>query len=203
AMALLEELNAVAVDGPLAVPSAAPQPEHPEASRARAIPAEVPARGRAPMLGVATLAALVGVGGGYALWKSFGSSEPASSGTAAIARPPTATTLSSASLPSDRVAPSGENETEVHFVLFPLDARVFRGEEDLGQMPVSLLVRKGEPVTVTVRRKGFSTRKVVVDGSEQRLVIGLVKSAPEGASATTRSSPVKRAPQRSPASQSR
>jgi hypothetical protein len=60
-------------------------------------------------------------------------------------------------------------------VLFPLDARVMFGDEDLGQMPVSVKVKEGHPVNVRIVRDGYWTRKLTLDGSKKRVVIGLVK----------------------------
>jgi serine/threonine-protein kinase len=66
-------------------------------------------------------------------------------------------------------------EVEVALVLFPLDARVMLGDKDLGQMPVSLKVREGHPVKLRVVRDGYWTRKLTVDGTKKRVVVGLVK----------------------------
>lgn len=60
-------------------------------------------------------------------------------------------------------------------VLFPLDARVLLGETDLGSMPVSVKVREGNPVKVRIVRDGYWTRKVTLDGTKKRVVVGLVK----------------------------
>jgi hypothetical protein len=76
--------------------------------------------------------------------------------------------------PSAAPAPA-RAETEVHLVLSPLDAQVFFGEQNLGQMPVSVKVEDGKPLVVTVRRKGYKTRRVVLDGSSNRVVVGLNK----------------------------
>jgi hypothetical protein len=66
-----------------------------------------------------------------------------------------------------------KKETEVHLVLSPLDANVFLGEKDLGQMPVSVKVEDGKPLVVSVRRKGYRSRRVVIDGTQTRIVVGL------------------------------
>jgi hypothetical protein len=71
------------------------------------------------------------------------------------------------------VAP--KNVREVHLVLSPLDAQVFLGEDSLGQMPVSVKVEEGKPRTVTIRRKGYRTRKLTLDGTQTRIVVGLNK----------------------------
>jgi hypothetical protein len=46
-------------------------------------------------------------------------------------------------------------------------------------MPVSVKVKSGESTTLLVRRRGYMTRKVVVDGSETRVVIGLMQQRDE------------------------
>jgi eukaryotic-like serine/threonine-protein kinase len=78
-------------------------------------------------------------------------------------------------LPSAAEADDGAPEHEVALVLFPLDARVLLGDQDLGQMPVSVKVREGHPVKVRIVRDGYWTRKLTVDGSKKRVVVGLVK----------------------------
>ena len=67
------------------------------------------------------------------------------------------------------------SEIVVALVLFPLDARVMLGDKDLGQMPVSVKVREGHPLKVRIVRDGYWTRKLTVDGSKKRVVVGLVK----------------------------
>ncbi|HXK18168.1 MAG TPA: serine/threonine-protein kinase, partial [Polyangiaceae bacterium] len=64
---------------------------------------------------------------------------------------------------------------EVALVLFPLDARVLLGDKDLGQMPVSVKVREGQPLKVRIVRDGYWTRKLTLDGTKKRVVVGLVK----------------------------
>jgi serine/threonine protein kinase len=64
---------------------------------------------------------------------------------------------------------------DVHLVLSPLDAQVYLGEKNLGPMPVSVKVEEGKPLVVSVRRKGYKSRRVVLDGSQTRIVVGLNK----------------------------
>jgi len=78
-------------------------------------------------------------------------------------------------LQSAAEAEDGAAEQEVALVLFPLDARVFLGDQDLGQMPVSVKVRDGHPLKVRIVRDGYWTRKLTVDGTKKRVVVGLVK----------------------------
>jgi eukaryotic-like serine/threonine-protein kinase len=78
-------------------------------------------------------------------------------------------------LPSAAEVDDGAPEQEVALVLFPLDARVLLGDRDLGQMPVSVKVKDGQPVKLRIVRDGYWTRKLTVDGSKKRVVVGLVK----------------------------
>jgi serine/threonine-protein kinase len=78
-------------------------------------------------------------------------------------------------LQSAAEAEDGATVQEVALVLFPLDARVLLGDQDLGQMPVSVKVRDGHPLKVRIVRDGYWTRKLTVDGSKKRVVVGLVK----------------------------
>lgn len=67
------------------------------------------------------------------------------------------------------------DEQEVALVLFPLDSRVMLGDKDLGPMPVSVKVTPGQPVKVRVVRAGYWTRRLTLDGTKKRVVVGLVK----------------------------
>jgi hypothetical protein len=78
-------------------------------------------------------------------------------------------------LPSAAEADDGAPEREVALVLFPLDARVFLGDKDLGQMPVSVKVKEGHPLKVRIVRDGYWTRRLTLDGTKKRVVVGLVK----------------------------
>jgi eukaryotic-like serine/threonine-protein kinase len=78
-------------------------------------------------------------------------------------------------LPSAVEVDDGAPEQEVALVLFPLDARVLLGDRDLGPMPVSVKVKEGHPVKLRIVRDGYWTRKLTVDGSKKRVVVGLVK----------------------------
>jgi serine/threonine protein kinase len=78
-------------------------------------------------------------------------------------------------LPSAAESDDGAPEREVALVLFPLDARVMLGSKDLGQMPVSVKVKDGHPVKVRIVRDGYWTRKLTLDGTKKRVVVGLVK----------------------------
>ena len=58
----------------------------------------------------------------------------------------------------------------------PLDAQVFAGDRDLGKIPVFVDVEEGKHVSVEVKREGYETRTLDLDGSEGRLSIKLDKA---------------------------
>jgi eukaryotic-like serine/threonine-protein kinase len=64
-------------------------------------------------------------------------------------------------------------DREVALVLAPIDAHVFQGGKDLGAMPVSLHLTAGEVAQVEVKRQGFFTRKVKIDGRKARVIVRL------------------------------
>ncbi len=74
--------------------------------------------------------------------------------------------------PPSEPEPAG---TKVDLILFPLDSHVFKDKEDLGQMPVSVHVPEGEKLILLVKRNGYWPRRLVLDGSKQRIVVGLRK----------------------------
>jgi serine/threonine-protein kinase len=61
----------------------------------------------------------------------------------------------------------------VALVLSPIDAHVFDGNDDLGTMPISIQLGQGEVATVEVRREGFSSQKVLIDGTRSKLIVQL------------------------------
>jgi hypothetical protein len=87
-------------------------------------------------------------------------------------------------------------DREVALILAPIDAHVFQGGKDLGAMPVSVRVAAGEVAQIEVKRQGFFTRKVKIDGRKARVIVRLtpipgmkpavpVPETPEAASADT------------------
>jgi eukaryotic-like serine/threonine-protein kinase len=115
------------------------------------------------------LVLLVLVAGG-AFWFSRHRAPSASLGTTEAQPKPLPPPLASAAETDD-----GAPARDVALVLFPLDARVLLGDKDLGQMPVSVKVKDGYPVKVRIVRDGYWTRKLTLDGSKKRVVVGLVK----------------------------
>jgi serine/threonine protein kinase len=74
-------------------------------------------------------------------------------------------------------APAAPDVRKVALIMFPLDARAFDGDTDLGMMPVTLEIKPGESKTIEVKRKMYVTRTVRLDGTKSRVVIGLVSNA--------------------------
>ncbi|MFZ5890823.1 MAG: protein kinase domain-containing protein [Myxococcota bacterium] len=147
----------------------------PETLHAHVVPAAPKSRGRSRwfVAGGVLLAAAAGL----AFFVRHSASEQSASEKAAAQLAANAATgAKPTEAKADRVGVAARPSREVHFVLSPIDSHVFRGDEDLGPMPVSIQVEEGSPVTLTVRRKGYTTRKLVVDGSETRVVVGLVRA---------------------------
>lgn len=92
--------------------------------------------------------------------------------TSASAGPAPAKALAST---NDDSSPAKERTRDVALVLFPLDAHVVVGDHDLGAMPVTVKVPEGHAVSAEVRRDGYWTRKLRLDGGKTRIVVGLVK----------------------------
>ena len=77
--------------------------------------------------------------------------------------------------PGETVAPLPE---QVVFSVEPLDAHVFQRGIDLGAGPFLFQVPAGHPMVLEVRREGYKTRRVTLDGSQTRLGVKLLASDP-------------------------
>jgi serine/threonine protein kinase len=138
-------------------------------------------------LSVATVA-LVGIA---AFFFTRSSMRPQASVDTSLENEP-ARVLPAAEAPKAQVGPA---ITQVLFATDPLDAHVFKGNEDLGVGPVSLDVPQGQAVEVVVRREGYQDARVIVDGTEQRQSIKLEPLTPTKAvrpAATKPTAPTKR-----------
>jgi len=60
----------------------------------------------------------------------------------------------------------------------PIDAHIFRDGNDLGISPAIVEVTEGTSAILEIRRAGYKTKQVKVDGSEGRLSIRLDKNSP-------------------------
>ena len=70
---------------------------------------------------------------------------------------------------------------QVLLAAVPIDAHVFRNTEDLGQSPVMVAVEEGQSVELEIRREGYKTDKITLDGTKTREVVKLDKVARAGA----------------------
>jgi len=70
---------------------------------------------------------------------------------------------------------------QVLLAAVPIDAHVFRDTEDLGQSPVMVNVEDGHSVELEIRREGYKSDKVTLDGSKTREVVTLDKVTRAGA----------------------
>jgi len=79
----------------------------------------------------------------------------------------------------------------------PLKAKVYAGEEALGQTPYTVHGKKGERVSLKLVKKGFKVRNVVVDvGVEENVHVELEANRPSAP--TPRANSTGRVPDESP-----
>jgi hypothetical protein len=93
--------------------------------------------------------------------------------------PPKVQDLNAGEVASTRAAVAAK---QVLLAAVPIDAHVFRNSEDLGQSPVIVAVEEGQSVELEIRRDGYKTDKITLDGSTTREVVKLDKLARAGAS---------------------
>jgi serine/threonine protein kinase len=165
--ALIEEFDEVVAGAPL--PASIPAPEAPSSEGQDRAEYEA-LREKSSNTGLVTLLMLFGLAG--AAYGGFKLHEAGLAPTPSVSVAP----LPVAPIASvEPVSDVPEKTRDVALVLFPLDARVFVGDRDLGAMPVTVKVPEGHSVSAEVRREGYWTRKLRLDGSKTRLVVGLVK----------------------------
>jgi len=70
---------------------------------------------------------------------------------------------------------------QVLLAAVPIDAHVFRNAEDLGQSPVMIAVEDGQSIELEIKREGYKTDKITLDGSKTREVVKLDKLSRAGA----------------------
>jgi hypothetical protein len=59
----------------------------------------------------------------------------------------------------------------------PLDARVYRGGQDLGTSPVVIEVEEGKIVNIEIRRDGYKSRTIKLDGTSPKASVKLERVA--------------------------
>lgn len=85
--------------------------------------------------------------------------------------PVTQGAASSASVPAPSATTASEQTMTVNLASDPLDAHVFRGQEDLGQIPLLVQLAPGQTERLTFRRKGYKPYELLVDGSRPSYAI--------------------------------
>jgi serine/threonine-protein kinase len=98
---------------------------------------------------------------------------PIPQGLQAPAAAPTSTTVAVPAQPPGAPAVSRDGVSEVLFAAEPLDAHVLRGGVDLGSTPVTIEIPRGQRVTIEVRRPGYVSQAVDLDGSQKRVSLKL------------------------------
>jgi len=140
-------------------------------------------RSRWPLYaGVAGVLAAIGIVVGI-FAKSQSSAALQSAQTALTAAGTTGKADLNAGIPPASPAPAAAavSSKQVLLAAVPIDAHVFRNTEDLGQSPVIVAVEDGHAVELEIRREGYKTDKITLDGSKTREVVKLDKLVHAGA----------------------
>jgi serine/threonine protein kinase len=132
-----------------------------------ATPAGVPKNRSALIAGTAGVLVAVGlVVAIFAHSETSPASSPATGPATTVkqaAEPPPA--LSNDIIVSEGVAVAAE----------PFDAEIWKGDQNLGTSPVIVDVPEGTPVTIEIRRTGYVSKKIILDGREKKLTVRLDK----------------------------
>jgi len=129
-------------------------------------PTSQPGRGRPLFFVAIVLAVLLGAGWGTREYLTRASAPP----TIVTVRAPEPKVQPPVAPPQHE--PEG---TKVVLMAFPADSHVYKGDEDLGIIPVNVYVKDGEKLELLVKRPGYWPRRLVVDGKRDRIVVGLKK----------------------------
>ncbi|HEX9295789.1 MAG TPA: serine/threonine-protein kinase, partial [Polyangiaceae bacterium] len=146
----------------------------------RGMPAPVPATPKGRSRGRwGVYAGLAGVAAAIAI--VLGIFAKSSSSTASLGPAPWETPAVQPPLePPPAATPPPPPTPEAIHVLFacdPLDAHVFQDGHDWGPSPLTVDVPAGKKITVEVRRDGYKTETLVLDGSEKRMKVKLTRLA--------------------------
>ena len=94
---------------------------------------------------------------------------------------PKAATEPAAATAAGSATPPAPSSKQVMLAAEPIDAHVFRDAQDLGQSPVMIPVEDGQAVSLEIRRDGYKSEKITLDGSKTREIVKLDKIARGGA----------------------
>lgn len=109
-------------------------------------------------------------GGGAAALGIFGTGNPGTMSEAfQAARPAFAEDY----LGSRWLKQAEPKKSAVALVLSPIDAHAFRDGKDLGTMPLTVEVEQGKTTVIEVKRAGYWTRKIELDGMKPKLLVRL------------------------------
>jgi tRNA A-37 threonylcarbamoyl transferase component Bud32 len=82
-----------------------------------------------------------------------------------------------AAAPTPTGQPAKPTTRQVLIASTPGDARIFRGDQDLGTSPIGIDVPQGESIELTLKAPGYKDARVIIDGSEPRQLIQLERVA--------------------------
>ncbi|HET7540752.1 MAG TPA: serine/threonine-protein kinase [Polyangiaceae bacterium] len=149
-----------------------------------AMPSRAPrVRSRWPLYaGVAGVLAAIGIVVGiFAKSQSSAALQTPPTALAAEAAPGKSLDSSTALASSATTSAPAQSSKQVLLAAVPIDAHVFRDAEDLGQSPVLVALEEGRSVELEIRREGYKTGKITLDGSKTREVVKLDKLTRAGA----------------------
>jgi serine/threonine-protein kinase len=156
-----------------------------------ASPAGMPTKSRSALIaGIAGV--LVAVGLVVAIFARSESS-PASPPAAAAPAKPAAEAPPAPEASNDIIVSSG-----VNVAADPLDAEVWKGAQNLGSSPVMVDVPEGTPVAIEIRKAGYVTKKLVLDGREKKVTVVLIRDRAVGAAPVARPKPGRPTPAAEP-----
>jgi len=78
-------------------------------------------------------------------------------------------------LPATTATAAAPEPKHVLFVSEPLDSRIFQDGHDLGAPPINIDIPVGQKIVIEVRREGYRTQLVPLDGIEKKVKINLVR----------------------------
>ncbi len=134
-------------------------------------------RGKRWLLYIGVLGGIAGIGLGFVALKLTHplSPEPGASSATVLrprARPNAAVSTLSVPPPvssaSTALEPSAPKPRQVILAVEPLDAHIHRGDTDLGTSPILLEIAPNTEVELEIRRRGYYTERISLDGSQQR-----------------------------------
>ncbi len=144
-----------------------------------------PGRSKVPLI-AGGVGALVAVGLVLAIFVKSGSSGAGQQPSAVASTPSAGTATPPPTTAGTPTTAQGPTTTSVALAIEPLDAHVFEGSRDLGASPVILEVPEGQTLSLEVRKDGYVSRTISVDGSKPRHTIKLDPEPQKGGKGTVK-----------------